>query len=468
MRLSTKIVLLITSVVLSLGVLVAISVKDVVIISLGDELEKRAEAIALNLSERIANLILLGDYYTTQEAIEEVKAKDKDIEYIFVTDEDGDIFAHTFLGGIPDGLLQWNPLYGKAKSIQLLRTEKGNIRDIGINIFDGMNAELHIGLSEKRLTQTIRKIRDVIILLTIFVTVISALIAFYMGRLLIIKPLNRLVEFAKSLGRGEFGKRLEIESMDEIGELSCVFDKLSVQLKEEKEKSEKAHNRVLQTEKLLSLGRLSGSLAHELKNPITTLKFLFENFKYKGIQSITKDDVEVVLEEIGHMDKIITMFNRFAKQMHPILSEQDIPDIMRHVLSLLNPHIQRHCVKVLNDLSNNLPPVQIDRSLMEQVFLNLITNSIEAMPDGGEIRISGDIMNGFLEVRIEDTGNGIPDDIKTMVFDPFFTTKDKGTGLGLSIAYNIVKAHKGEIWFENRKSGGTIFIVKIPKGDKHG
>ncbi|HDH06348.1 MAG TPA: HAMP domain-containing protein [Nitrospirae bacterium] len=464
MKLRTKIILLTAGVVAGLGVLVAVSIKDVVISSFRSELEKRAESISLNLSDRIANLVLLGDYFMTQNAINEVLSKEKDIIYIFVTDESGNMFAHSFTGGIPQDILSWNPLNGKARAVQLLDTEKGYIRDIGVRVFDGMAPELHIGISEKRLTATLHKIRNIIIFLTIFVTIISTVTVFYMSRFFIIKPMSKLVEFAQSLARGDLGKRIQVESMDEIGELSCAFDKLSVELRDSREKREEAFRHMHQTEKLSSLGQLSGGLAHELKNPITTLKMLFQNYKLKRVSSITDEDMEIILDEIENIDDILTKFLGFAKQERPALAETNMNDIIRRVLSLSSFNIQNQDIKVYNDLPESLSSVNADRSLMEQVFLNLIMNSVEAMPDGGELRISGGLMNGFLEVKIADTGGGIPDNIKSMLFDPFFTTKDKGTGLGLSIAYNIVRAHKGDIGFESINQKGTVFTVRIPTG----
>lgn len=468
MKLRTKIILLTAGVVATLGVLVAISIKDVVISSFRSEMEKRAESILLNLSDRIANPILLRDYFMTQNAINEVLEKEEDVEYIFITDENGNIFAHTFTGGIPEGLLSWNPLNEKTKGVQLLDTEKGYIRDIGLRVFDGMASELHIGISEERLIRTLHKIRNIIIFLTILVTAISTFTAFYMSRFLITKPLSRLVEFAKSLARGEFGKRIEVESLDEIGELSCTFDKLSVELNNARKKMEQAYKHMLQTEKLSSLGHLSAGLAHELKNPITTLKMLFQDFKYEEGHLITNEEAEVILEEVENIDDILTKFLGFARQESPILTEMDINDIIKRVLSLSAFNFKKQNIKVYNDLPKDLPPINIDKSLIEQVFMNLIMNSVQAMPEGGELRLSGSTVDGFLEIKFEDTGNGIPDNIKSMVFDPFFTTKKMGTGLGLSIAYNIINAHRGNIWFESIDNKGTIFTVRLPMGGGNG
>lgn len=468
MKLRTKIIFLTAGVVAALGVLVAISIKNVVVNSFRNELEKRAESISLNLSDRIANFILLGDYFMTQNALDDVLEKEEDVKYIFVTDEKGNMFAHTFTGGIPEGLLSWNPVSKKDKSVQLLDTERGYIRDIGLRLFDGMASELHIGISEERITHTLHKIRDIIIFLTILVTTLSIVTVFYMSRFLIIKPLNKLVEFAKYLGRGEFGKRIEVQSIDEIGTLSCAFDKLSVDLKEARDKMEEAYRHMLQSEKLSSLGNLSAGLAHELKNPVATLKMLFQDFKYEGVHSVTKEEAEVILDEVENIDNILTRFLGFAKQDSLTITEANINDIIKRVLSLTVFSLKNQNIKIYNDLPEDLPHVNIDKPLIEQLFMNLILNSVQAMPEGGKLRLSGSTLNGFIEIKFKDTGRGIPDNIKSKVFDPFFTTKDDGTGLGLSIAYNIIKAHGGNIGVESAFQKGAVFIVRLPIGAGNG
>jgi signal transduction histidine kinase len=123
---------------------------------------------------------------------------------------------------------------------------------------------------------------------------------------------------------------------------------------------------------------------------------------------------------------------------------------------------------VHKDLLDALPVVRADRSLLEQVFLNLVLNAVQAMPDGGEIRISGKSDERFIEVMIWDRGSGIPSHIRSKIFDPFFTTKDAGTGLGLSIAYNIINSHGGKLFFNSNEGKGTVFTVRLPISEKNG
>ncbi|MBI5050067.1 MAG: HAMP domain-containing protein [Nitrospirae bacterium] len=462
MRLRTKIILLTTVVVVSVGFLILISIRGVIINAFRGELEKKAVSIANNVSEGVANFILEGDYFQTTQALNEVISREKDVEYIYATNEEGKIFAHTFHDGVPAGILSWNPLNEKGMNVQLLDTEKGYIRDVGVNIFDGTRAELHLGIREDSLKQTLNKMRIITFSTTLFVLFLGIIAAFFMSRL-ITKPLNRFVEFTKVLGRGEFGRTVEVQSGDEIGELAQSFNRLSLELKSAREKMEEAYTytHLLQVEKLSSIGQISAGLAHELKNPITTLRMLFQAFIEQP--DMTKEDAEVVYNEIEKIDNILTRFLGFVRQKAFNYSEVNINNLIDRVLSLSTFDLQNYRINVHKDMIETLPTVKADRSLLEQVFLNLIINSIEAMPDGGEIRISGKTDDGFVEVMLWDKGIGIPSSMKSKVFDPFFTTKVNGTGLGLSIAYNIVKAHKGKIFFDSTEGAGTVFTVKLPK-----
>jgi len=136
--------------------------------------------------------------------------------------------------------------------------------------------------------------------------------------------------------------------------------------------------------------------------------------------------------------------------------------MIERVLSLATYDIENANIKVQKDMLENLPLVKADRALLEQVFLNLIINATHAMPDGGEIRISGKTDEYFTEVMIWDKGGGIPSDIQSKIFEPFFTTKEDGTGLGLSIAYNIIKSHGGKLFFNSNEGKGTVFTVRLP------
>ncbi|MEN8262737.1 MAG: ATP-binding protein [Nitrospirota bacterium] len=460
MKLRTKITILTTAVAISVVFFTLLPIRDIIKNAFREELEKKAVSIAGNLSDRIADNVLLKDYNQITKAFDEVLKKEKDLEYIFVTNEEGNIFAHTFSEGTPPDILTWNPLEKETVNIQLLDTEKGYIRDVAIRVFQQTGSELHIGIREDGLRQTLTKTRYITLPIIIGVILMGIIVSFIFSRL-ITKPLNKFIEFTKVLGRGEFGQRVDVQYGDEIGYLARNFNRLSMQLKTAQEKMEEAYTytHLLQAEKLSSIGQISAGLAHELKNPMTTLKMLFQAFKEQP--DMTREDAEIISNEIDKIDNVLTNFIGFVKQKGVKSEDVDLNTLVDKVLSLATYDIENSNIKVYKDMLESLPPVKADKSLLEQVFLNLVINAVHAMPDGGEIRISGKTDEKFTEVMIWDKGGGIPLDIQSKIFDPFFTTKEDGTGLGLSIAYNIINSHGGRLFF-NSTSKGTVFTVRLP------
>lgn len=465
MILRTKITALTTAIAVSVGVLIILSIRGEIINAFRGELEKRAISIAGNLSDRVANPVLLKDYFQTSRALGEVMLKEKDVEYIFVTDQEGKTVAHTFENGTPPDLLTWNPLQNGRLNVQLLETEKGYVRDVGVSVFQGTKSELHLGIREDGLNNTRARVRNITVPIIMLVILLGIIASFIFSRF-ITEPLHKFVEFTKVLGRGEYGKKVDVSSADEVGYLARNFNRLSMELKNAQEKMEEAYayTHLLQAEKLSSVGQISAGLAHELKNPMTTLKMLFQAFREQP--DMTKEDAEIINAEIEKIDSILKNFLGFVKQKSSDFSDVNLDDLIGRVLSLAAFDIKTANIVLHREMLENLPAVKADRALLEQVFLNLIINAVHAMPDGGEIRISGRTDEQYTEVMIWDKGGGIPAGIQARIFDPFFTTKEHGTGLGLSIAYNIVKTHGGRLFFNSSEGRGTLFTVRLPNKDR--
>ncbi len=197
MKLRLKITLLTITVAVSVSFFILLSIRGVVINAFRGELETKALSIAGNLSDRVANNILRKDYFHTNKAFKEVLGKEKELEYIFVLDNNGNLFAHTFSNGNPPDLLTWNPLEEKSQHIQLLQTEKGNIRDVGVAVFKGTGSELHIGIREDSLKNTLMEMRNITGPLIILVIMVG-IVASFVFSLFITGPLNR------QEGRGQF------------------------------------------------------------------------------------------------------------------------------------------------------------------------------------------------------------------------------------------------------------------------
>jgi len=458
MKLWIKIFLLNVLLVLCMGILVGLAIRDVVIGSLGEELSRQGLSIARNFADRIAVSALLEDRYDIEEAGRELMATEKDIEYIFVTDQNDRVFFHTFPNGHPPDLLTWNPVTsGQPSANQLLDTEKGLIRDVGIRFFAEMTPELHIGLNEARLSRILSRLRIMVISIMVAVTMIGCVLSFTLSRH-VTKPLASLVEFTHSLSRGEFGQQIEVHARDEVGDLAATFNTLSQGLKSSREKMEETYRQMLQTEKMTALGRLSAGLAHEIRNPLTSIKSLFQTLRDEP--DLRREDVEVVLSAVNQMDELVAKFLGFASSDNFHSIDLYPNAILKQILRLIQFQLKNQQIELVMELTK-LPPVKGNDTMIRQALLNLVMNAIEAMPSGGRLTLASRVIDGQVEISVTDTGAGIPETIKDKVFDPFFTTKPEGTGLGLGIVYNIAQLHNGSVSFAGDTTG-TTFTLKLP------
>jgi signal transduction histidine kinase len=322
---------------------------------------------------------------------------------------------------------------------------------------------LLLSLSLKEMKQDIVQYKERFsFLFALMAVLISAGTIMVVNRLFL-KPLNRIRKGAEVIGKGDFRYQVSVASHDEIGELAQTFNKMAIQLKESFESIQKSQERIIQAEKLSSLGELSARLAHELKNPLTPIKMILEAIMDGSpTPEMTKQDAEVILKEVKKLDAILTQFLSFAKPSRLKLRPMNLGHVIEEVLSLMKTEFDRSGVEVLQEISG-LPEIKGDYEKMTQVLINLLHNSIEAMPEGGKLKIE---VQELLEndqrrvlLRVEDSGQGIPEEYQKKVFDPFFTTKEGGTGLGLSVVYSIIKEHHGSIELQSEVGKGTVFVI---------
>lgn len=453
-KLWQKIVLLNVLVVAGLGITIDLKVRNIVTASMRQDLTRQGQSILRHLTDRIADPVLLEDLYQTKTSLYDVLEKEKEVEYIFVTDRDGLLFADTFKNGHPPDLLEWNPLKERDLAIQLLSTEKGYIRDVGMKLFSGMEPELHIGLREDEVETALIRIRNMVVVLTILVTFAGSVFSCLLSRF-ITKPLQELVNFTHSLSRGEFGKELPVRAEDEVGELTATFNMLSHELAQYRDKMKESYKHMCRTETLSALGRLSAGLAHELRNPLASIKILFQTFKDNP--NLTTVDMEVVLNEVESMEEILSRFLSLTKTNDLHINQVDLCAVVDHVLSLCRVQMKHQGIKVVREGKRQLY-IPADRVMLEQALLNLIVNALDAMPTGGTLAVKIRWMKDKAMVSVSDSGKGIAQEVQESIFSPFFTTKEDGTGLGLSIVDHIVRLHKGKISFTTGETGSTFTI----------
>jgi PAS domain S-box-containing protein len=221
-------------------------------------------------------------------------------------------------------------------------------------------------------------------------------------------------------------------------------------------------------DRLVSLGELSAYVAHEIRNPLTGIRTTvqFVSSKLKPTDS-RREDLDDVIKELDRIEQIITGLLLFARPQSGRPALADVHGVIEKTLAGIELQLADQEVTLERDFDEELPEIWLDPDLVQQVFLNLCLNAIQAMPQGGKLTIATGVRRyrtkrSFVDVSFSDTGKGIPREAMEKIFDPFFTTRSMGTGLGLSISLQIVRDHGGVITAKNNSSGGATFRASFP------
>ncbi|MBC2716200.1 MAG: PAS domain-containing protein [Desulfobacteraceae bacterium] len=235
----------------------------------------------------------------------------------------------------------------------------------------------------------------------------------------------------------------------------------------------KRQKNMMQQEKLMSIGRLSAGIAHEINNPLTTIMT-----SSMLLQEDTDPDdpiygeLETISKEALRCRNIVKSLLDFARQSKPVRKSLNFNQIIMDTIFLVQKQAGFNDIKISTNLSDNLPMTYLDKDQIQQTLINLALNAIEATDPGGNVKFSTETNpeTGMIHIDISDTGCGIPKENLDKIFDPFFTTRETGTGLGLAITHGIIEQHGGTIEVESTPGKGTCFTIMLPvkQGEKHG
>lgn len=221
--------------------------------------------------------------------------------------------------------------------------------------------------------------------------------------------------------------------------------------------------RMERMERLASLGRLSAGIAHEVRNPLTGISLLLDELHDRLLDK--PGDQALIARALGEMERLeglITELLNFASLPKASLRPGQLNTVLQETLFLVNKQCQHSRIELVAELDPDLPEIPLDPGKLKQAVLNLITNAIAAMPDGGRLTVGSRRENGELRVTVRDTGEGIPADRIPLIFEPFYTSKGEGTGLGLSITHTIIADHHGRIEVESTPESGSVFSFWFP------
>ena len=238
-----------------------------------------------------------------------------------------------------------------------------------------------------------------------------------------------------------------------------------VEKREAEEDKSNLQEQIRHADRLATIGQLAAGVAHELNEPLgNILGFAQLAKKNPGIPSQSATDIDKIISASLHSREIIKKLMLFSRQMPPKNEQVNVNKLVEEGLYFCDARCAKAGINLIRNLDPQIPKIEGDPGQLNQVLVNLVVNSIQAMPHGGELFISTDFDKDFVYLRIKDTGTGIKEEIQSKVFIPFFTTKDidEGTGLGLAVVHGIVLSHKGSINFESEENEGTRFELKFP------
>ncbi len=236
---------------------------------------------------------------------------------------------------------------------------------------------------------------------------------------------------------------------------------LTVTMRNETEK-EKLREEMIRLDRFASLGKLSAGIAHEVRNPLTGISLLLDDLHDRA-ESGSSDQtmIKKAVAEIERVERLINALLNYSSPARAEFRQADLNMVAHDTVLLMRRQCERQRVTIILE-PGDLPAFRFDPEKIKQALLNITRNALEAMPDGGEIRIGTQVVGEWVLLRISDNGPGIKPEDLPLIFEPFFTRKGAGTGLGLSITQRIVDEHSGKIQVESSSQEGTTFVIELP------
>ena len=313
---------------------------------------------------------------------------------------------------------------------------------------------------------TARQLLDDLVFVGLVIVLIAALLGVIVSRR-ITRPLEDLSRAVGKVAKGDFDVNVDINSRDEIGELSDSFNDMAGELKERESSLQNAQHALVQSEKMAAVGTLSAGLAHEVKNPLSAVLGYAQLSKRKLDQpEALAKHLDIIETETRRCNEIISNLMQFSRQEKGDHSEISVNDVVEKSMKIVDHQLSLKNVRIESKLAADVPLIFGNANQLQQVLMNLMINAQQAIgEDGGTVDLETQVKGQSVLITVSDTGPGMDDDVAKKIFEPFFTTKPAGTGtgLGLSVTYGIIKDHGGDISVHRASSGGAKFVIKLPR-----
>lgn len=288
-----------------------------------------------------------------------------------------------------------------------------------------------------------------------------------------LRPVRTLIDAVSRIRRGDYEAKIGVEGEDEIAVLAREFDAMAKALKDREAQLQQKQQELLRAERLAAVGRVSAQVAHEIRNPLSSIGLNVEMLtdQLDAAQFKTPEDarearhlLSSVTREVDRLAEITEEYLRLARLPAPVKRVEELSKIIDEVLGFAREELERAGLVVKLELPAEPLPVLADEGQLRQVMLNLVRNAREAMAAGGTLTVRAGVREQQLVVEIVDTGSGMTPEVKEKLFEPFFTTKQGGTGLGLPLSRQIVEAHGGHVDVDSEAGRGTTFRLTFPRG----
>jgi len=519
---------------ISLGFIVSRSASRMLI----EESKKRGISSAMNIGARIAEPLLAMDYLRMKDLVDEAMRTSEDISFVFILGRSGRPLVHSFADGFPVDLAGVNEVENDAAyRVKLITTGKELIYDFAVPIVIGKErlGTVRLGVSHKRIGEALGRLLWTVFLATAISVVLAALLGTLLARTLT-KRIDLLQRSAQEIVNGNLDiqtlpsatlscwkfmscgktqcpaygdtrhrcwyvagtlcpscvegenaqkmktcrscKVYRSNSGDEIQRLAEYFDLMAMTLKKRLEDIKTIQDRMVQSQKLESIGQLAAGVAHELNTPLGIV-LGYTQLMLQDFDSDSEYHEWLVIQEkhLRICKRIVSDLLRFSRTTETDKKPLNLNEVLDQVISVVEHTFGLDKIAIERQFARELPSILGDPEKLQQVFLNLLNNAHDAIGAEGNVTVATrhDREKGDVVVSVADTGHGIPSEVLPRIFDPFFTTKPvgKGTGLGLSVTFGIVNDHGGHIEIESPsqpmeaeadsdRGKGTVFLLRFP------
>jgi signal transduction histidine kinase len=434
-----------------------------------------ASALAVPVTDAMMNreLGVATDPELTDTYISEILARNRDaMRYVVVADENGVVIHSNRWSLVGQRFERALGLASVADPPEAsIRIDEGGERVMEVReplyISTRFWGSLAVGFSMEPTEQELEQLKSRLAISALLLMVgNSVLMALALESM--IRPILSLHQVMQRAARGDLAVRAELRRRDEVGELAESFNQMMVELGRAREQERARRAQLAHTEKMAAVGTLATGVAHEVNNPLSGMLTCIENMRRHPEDAEMRERYLALIEDgLKRVERTVAGLLDFSRTTATQLVPTPLNACLRGVVELAGYKLRQTRVAVRLELDPRDPLVTADRIRIEQLFLNLVLNALQAMPEGGSLSLRT-FRRGDREVaEVQDTGTGIPESIRDRIFDPFFTTREvgAGTGLGLAVSDSIARAHDATIEVESRPEKGSIFRVSFPRAD---